>query len=150
MGEPDYDDPAVAERWCDEQRAIVAEYLRSQNVNHGRIGDWPAWHVCPYVSIWAIESVARPEWIGWWVISGDFPTDYISAADVNPPQHPRKAVRVIAERWLRLAEAWNDGRDHEGIRIAGPHSRKCLAPLLASRAHLLIQWTDDDSLWEEE
>src|SRR5713226_4577444 len=110
----DYDDPAVEERWCNGQRANVSNYLRSQEVKHGRIGDWPAWYIAPSVSIWAIESSAQPEWIGWWVISGDLPTDYISTADVQPPQHPRKAIRVIAERWLKQAAAWNDGRDYAG------------------------------------
>jgi Domain of unknown function (DUF4826) len=65
MVKPDYDDPDIEDRWCEAQRAVVADYLRSEKVEHGRIGDWPAWHVAPYVSIWAIESVARPEWIGW-------------------------------------------------------------------------------------
>jgi hypothetical protein len=71
-----YDDPAFEKRWCDERRIIVADYLDSQRVDHGRIGDEPAWCVAPFASIWAIESVERPEWIGWWVICGDFPTDY--------------------------------------------------------------------------
>jgi hypothetical protein len=144
------DDSALdEEQWCEDQRSTVAAYLKSQDVRHGRIGEWPAWHVTPYVSIWAIESLARPEWIGWWVIAGDLPTDYISAADIDPPQHPRKAVRAIAERWLRMAEAWNDGREYDDIRIAGPHSGRELAPLLESRARLLIDWADDDSLWED-
>lgn len=89
MSKPDSDDPDGEEGWCAEQRKIVAHYLRSQQLNHGRVGEWPAWHDAPCVAIWAIESVARPEWIGWWAISGDLPTDYISAADVEPPQHPR-------------------------------------------------------------
>jgi hypothetical protein len=150
MKKLDYDDPAVEERWCNEQRVNVANYLASQKVKHGHIGDWPAWHIAPYVSIWAIESLARPEWIGWWVICGDLPTDYISSADVKPPQHPRKAIRVIAERWLKQVKAWKEGRDYKGIRIPGPHSHKKLAPLLERRAKLLIEWADNESLWEEE
>ncbi len=150
MDEMDDSARGTEERWCDEQRARVADYLRSERVNHGRIGDWPAWHVAQRVSIWAIESLARPEWIGWWVISGDLPTDYISSADVSPPQHPRKAIRVIAERWLKLVQAWEEGREYEGIRIPGPHSHNELAPLLESRARLLVEWANDDSLWEED
>ena len=150
MGKPDYDDPDVEDRWCAAKRSIVADYLRSQQVEHGCIGDWPAWHVAPYASIWAIESVARPEWIGWWVICGDLPTDYISSADVRPPQHPRKALRIIAEQWLRNVQAWNEGRDYEGFHIRGSHSHQELAPLLETRANLLIEWADDDSLWEDE
>lgn len=74
MASLDYDDPAVDEAWCADQRQVVADYLSSQNVTHGRIGEWPAWHVAPYVSMWAIESLSRPNDIGWWVICGDLPT----------------------------------------------------------------------------
>lgn len=150
MPKPDYDDPEVEERWCSEQQKIVGDYLRCQQVKHGRIGEWPAWHVAPYASIWAIESLAQPEWIGWWVICGDLPTDYISSADVKPPQHPRKAVRVFAENWLEVVKAWKDGREIENTRIGDPSSHEDLGPLLEARAKLLMEWADDDSLWEGE
>lgn len=149
MAQPDYDDPAVEESWCAEQRDTVAKYLHSQKVTHGRIGDWPAWHIAPCASIWAIESVASPGWIGFWVISGDLPTDYISSADLQSPQHPRKAMRGIAERWLEQVEAWKVGKEVEGFRIAGPHSHEELSELLETRARLLMEWADDDSFWEE-
>jgi hypothetical protein len=150
MGKPDYDDPEVERLWCDHQRRHVTEYLRSQGVEHGRVGDWPAWHVAPYVSTWAIESRHRPEWIGWWAISGDLPSDYISAADIEPPQHPRKALRAIAERWLEVVGAWKEGRECEGFRIAGGQRNRELAPLLEARATLFIEWADDGSYWEDE
>jgi len=150
MTSVDYDDPEVDEGWCHEQRQVVADYLRSEDVKHGRIGDWPAWHIAPCVAVWAIESSDRPEWIGWWAITGDLPTDYVSAADCEPPQHPRKAVRAIAERWRDATEAWGAGREYEGLSIGDASSHQELAPLLASRARLLIEWADDDSFWEEE
>ena len=56
----DYDDPNVEERWCSERRSEVAAYLAAEGVTHGRIGEWPAWHLAPHVSIWAIESQAKP------------------------------------------------------------------------------------------
>jgi Domain of unknown function (DUF4826) len=149
MSKPDYDDPAVEERWCFEQQTIVADYLRSQKVKHGRIGEWPAWHVAPYASIWAVESLARPEWIGWWVICGDLPTDYISSTDVKPPQHPRHAMRVFAQNWLRVVEAWKDGREIENTRIGDSNSHETLGPLLETRAKLLLEWADNDALWED-
>ena len=149
MAEENYDNPETLERWCAQQRVQVANYLRSQQVKHGRIGEWPAWEIAPHVSIWAVESLAQPEWIGWWAISGDVPTDYISSAEVGPPQHPRKALRVIANCWIQQAEAWQAGRDYEGIRIAGPHSRQEMAPQLESRARLLLEWVENDSLWPE-
>jgi hypothetical protein len=102
------------------------------------------------VSIWAIESLVRPEWIGWWAICGDIPCDSISAADIEPPQHPRKALRAIAERWLDAASAWQHGREFEGFVIADGQQNCELAPLLESRAKIFIDWTNDDSLWEDD
>ena len=150
MAKPDYDDPVIEERWCFEQRENVADYLRRQGVNHSRIGEWPAWHVAPYVSIWAIESLARPESIGWWVISGDLPTDYISSAEVTPPQHPRKAMRIFAVNWLEVVKAWKDGREIENMQIGDLESHAELGPLLEARAKLLTDFADDDSLWVED
>lgn len=150
MPKADYDGPGVEERWCSDQQRIVADYLRSQKVKHGRIGEWPAWHVAPCASIWAIESLTRPERIGWWVICGDLPTDYISSADMAPPQHPRKAMRVFAQNWLEVVKAWKDGREIENTRIGNSGSHEELGPLLEARAKLLMEWAEDDSLWEEQ
>lgn len=144
------DDSDEEELWCNAQRDIVANYLRSQGVENGLIGDWPAWHVTGCAAIWAIESKVRPGWIGWWVISGDLPTDYCSAADVELPQHPRKAIRALAERWLSHATAWQNGQEPPDFTIAGPHSKIELAPLLKSRAKTLLEWVADDALWELE
>ena len=82
-------------------------------------------------------------------ISGDLPTDYISSADVDPPQHPRKAVHTIAIRWLKVVDAWKAGRDYQGFRIGGPLSHEELAPMLESRAKLLLEWVDDESFWTD-
>jgi hypothetical protein len=150
MSTEDYDNPEVEDRWCEQQRNIVVTYLQSEGVKHGRIGDWPAWHVAPYVSIWAIESYKNPEWIGWWVISGDLPTDYISASDIEPPQHPRKALKAIAERWRWYVDEIQKGKKPAHYRIGKPEMFEDLAPLLIKRADLFIEWAQDDSLWEEE
>lgn len=148
MSKPNYVDPEVENHWCCEQQKIVADYLRFQKVQHGRIGEWPAWHIAPYVSIWAIESKSRAESIGWWVICGDLPTDYISSAEVKPPQHPRKAMRVFAQNWMELVKARKDGREINRMRIGDPSSHEMLGSLLEARVRLLVEFSDDDSLWE--
>jgi len=150
VNKPDYDDPEVQNRWCEHQRTVVSDYLRSQEVKHGSISECPAWHVAPYVALWAIESLARPGSIGWWVISGDLPTDYISSADVANSQHPRMAIRAIAERWLKNVNAWNTDEDYSEIKISANLPRAELASLLKPRAELLIKWVDDDEMWDEE
>lgn len=146
----DYDDPEIEEAWCNSARIRIIDYLREEKVEHGRVGDWPAWHIAPIVSIWAIESLVRPEWIGWWVICGDLPTDYIPATDVEPPQHPRKALRVFATKWQNYAKVWSEGKEVKGFRIRGCKSHKDLAPLLATRAEIFSEWVNDDSFWEDD
>src|SRR5262245_38723618 len=130
----DYDDPETEERWCNQQRKIVIGYLKSQRVKYNEIDDCPAWHGATYVAIWAIESRTNPGWIGWWVISGDLPTDYVSAKDIKPPQHPRKALKLIASRWAEIAKFWKAGKEHPNMVIAGGKERQKLLPLLEARS----------------
>ena len=145
----DYDDPEVKEAWCDEQREVVRQYLaRQPGLVHGRIGEWPAWHVAPIISIWEIESVVNPGWIGWWVITGDLPTDYISASDVDDPQHPRKALRVFCNRWITWADSVFEGRESPNYWVGTPERASELAPMLKSRVLTLLDWCDDELLWE--
>lgn len=97
----DYDNPKNEEKWCAERRREVAAYLAIECVPHGEIGDWPAWHLPPYVSIWAVGSLAEPNRIAWWAISGDIPTDYLSAATIT---NPRDALLGFVSRWRNAAD----------------------------------------------
>jgi hypothetical protein len=142
----DYDNPEVDARWCLERRGEIAAYLQREGLTHGEIGDAPAWHVAPYVSVWAIESVAAPGHVGWWAISGDLPNDYVSADRVRTP---REAVRAIASRWQEVVAFMSRGEEHPAFRIGAGQPDQGLAPLLASRARLLLDWVDDAELWEE-
>ena len=143
----DYDDPKVEQRWCDERRREVAEYLAKERVSHGRIGEWPAWHVAPYVSIWAIESVSEPGWVGWWVICGDLPTDYVSASQIK---HPREALRAFASRWMGAAGHMAAGTPSPDFGVGSPSQGPSLAPILAARAELLQDWASDPELWGDD
>ncbi|WP_157785638.1 DUF4826 family protein [Sinorhizobium fredii] len=132
--------------WCASQRAVVLDYLKREGLAHGEVGDWPAWHVWPYVAVWAVESLKSPGRVGWWAISGDLPTDYTPC---GPAPHPREGVKDIAERWRDGAYRWGKGESAEGWVIGSPDEQKELAPLLAARANLLLSWVADPRLWEE-
>ncbi|MFC3814930.1 DUF4826 family protein [Lysobacter sp. GCM10012299] len=142
----DYDDPAVEEQWCSDRRSQVAAYLATEQVTHGQIGDWPAWHFAPYVSIWAIESHSELGWVGWWVICGDLPTDYVSASSIK---HPRDAMLAFAHRWRSAAECLALGQSPPGFSLGAPSDGVALAPLLAARAGLLQDFATDTELWDE-
>lgn len=76
------------ETWCAALRDQVIAYLDRQQLVHGRIGEWPAWHVYPYVAVWAVESVRRPGWVGWWAIAGDCPADHVVCGPERTPREP--------------------------------------------------------------
>jgi hypothetical protein len=143
----DCDDPEINARWCAECRAEVAGYLQREGLMHGEIGRSPAWHVAPYVSVWAVESRATPSSIGWWAIAGDLPNDYVSAANIG---NPREAVRAIASLWRAAAESMFQRLAHPTFRIGTGEREQELAPLLASRAELLLEWASDEDVWEDE
>jgi len=147
MESVDYDDPAVEERWCSERRQEVSAYLVGQGVNHGKVGTWPAWHVAPYVSIWAIESVKVPGSVGWWVICGDLPCDYLSAATVK---HPREAMRAFAQQWKNVSKSLQAGAPHPHLTFGPPDQASVLAPGLESRSRTLAEWAEDDRMWGPE
>ena len=147
MNTANFDDPDVEEQWCEQQRIRVVEYLKIEKIDHGEIGEWPAFLVAPFVSIWAIESLKAPGWLGWWVISGDLPTDYVSAINIK---HPRDAMRSIAERWLEVASYMERGIEHPDINIGSPLNQLELSSLLNVRARLLLECANNDSEWGEE
>jgi hypothetical protein len=132
--------------WCDYQRSIVAGYLAQQGVEHGEIGEWPAWHIQPYVAVWAVESIVRPGWVGWWAISGDLPTDYTSC---DAERHPRVGLRDIAQRWKEGASLMAQGKTAPDWNIGTRANQTDLSQLLAARADLLLSFVADDTLWPE-
>jgi Domain of unknown function (DUF4826) len=142
----DYDDQEVEAQWFADRRMEVFEYLKGEGVAHGQIGMTPAWHVAPYASIWAVASLASPGRLGWWAISGDLPNDYVSADNLK---NPREAVEAIASLWKEAAEFMARGERHPTFVIGTGDRTEELAPLLASRAELLLEWVSDPEAWDE-
>ena len=132
------------EQWCSERRGEVATYLDREGVTHGSIGDWPAWHVAPHVSVWAVESLKSPGWVGWWVTYGDLPTDYVSSEFAR---NPRDAVRAIVQRWRDLVPYLERGQSSPSATLGTTATAEELAPLLKARAELLGGWVNDAAVW---
>jgi hypothetical protein len=133
--------------WIAEQRERVVDYLRSQEIDHLGVGEYPAFHVHPYIALWAVQSRNAPDRIGWWAISGDLPTDYISSAG-SP--HPRDALREFSRYWRELAEHMLRGEPHPKVAIGKPEQWSTLGDLLRRRADLLHDWASNDGAWNRE
>ena len=139
-------DAAAEEAWVAEQRNKVADYLQREGVQHGEIGEWPAWHLQPHLAVLAIESRVAPGRMGWWAISGDCPTDYVSFHDAD---HPREAMRHFARQWAEVSSYMLRGEPHPETTIGTPDQWPELGDLLRRRSQILQQWADDDSIWND-
>jgi hypothetical protein len=126
-------------------RERVAAYLHRTGVVHGALGKVPAWEVFPVVSVWAIESARAPGWVGWWVIAGDCPTDYVSCTG---DRTPRSAIEQISARWREVAEVLGRGEQHPDFLVGNADAATDLATLLAARSEILRRYAIDDEAWD--
>jgi hypothetical protein len=131
--------------WNSGMRMQVKQYLARQQISYEEVGEVPAWSVFPCVSIWAIESGSSPGRVGWWVICGDCPTDYVTCTG---DRTPRAAVEELSSRWRAASIAMLKGERLPDFSVGNPENEGEMAPLLATRAQLLAEWALDDSLWE--
>lgn len=132
--------------WISAERDRVNEYLEKQRVEHLGVGEFPAFHIHPYLSLWAVQSKRRPGWVGWWVISGDLPSDYINSESAK---HPREALRVFATRWQEVSSFMVRGEVHPDYSIGSPEQWPELGDLLQKRAEILQSYADNDNVWSE-
>jgi hypothetical protein len=139
-------DPRPAEDgWKAAQRSLVEDYLQREGVDHLGVDEQPAFDVYPYLALWAVQSKASPGNVGWWAISGDLPTDYISSSE---GRHPRAALRAISKNWFAASNFMVRGESPPGCTIGTPDQWPKLGDLLRSRAKTLKDYADDDTLWE--
>ncbi|HWI11224.1 MAG TPA: DUF4826 family protein [Burkholderiaceae bacterium] len=137
-------DAGEEERWCDARAVEVAACADRLAPAHGRIGERPAWFAMPYASLWAVESAQRPEWIGWWVIAGDLPTDAIAAHELPTP---RDALRAFGKRWVLHGEALDRGDVPPAWAHLPDDALPKLAAQLKRRGAALQVWADDAAAW---
>lgn len=133
------------QRWFAEQRALVEEYLKRQRLEHRGVARFPSFHVYPHLALWAVQSKLKPGTAGWWAISGDLPTDYISRPAIA---EPREALQLFSERWREIAGYMKRGEPHPRITMGPQEKWAELAPLLHTRADAVLFLAADDALWD--
>lgn len=135
------------EQWCADRAPEVASCADRLAAGHGRIGERPAWFVMPYVGIWAVERGDRPEWIGWWVIAGDLPTDAVAAHNLATP---RDAIRAFGRRWSLHADALDRGEVPPAWAHIAEDALPKLAAQLRKRGQALGVWADSAEAWPDD
>ena len=128
------------EDWLDEQQDVAYQYMKKTGTNFGSIEHAPSFYLSPYVAVWAVESGKSPNAIGWWVITGDLPTDYVSSSGIGGA---REAMSEFAKRWQNSVNVYRSGKKDPSITLNSE-----TADLLEKRAHILMEWASDGSMWK--
>jgi len=144
LSSDEFDDPERETAWIREQREALLEYLAREQVSHLGVPEKPEWLLAAYVAIWSVGSKKRPGAVGWWAISGDVPTDYVSSSEIRDA---RVAMRVLSRRWSKAAKQMAAGEGPDEFQIGTVDSWPELGPLLAARAKLLSEWAAADDMW---
>lgn len=133
------------EAWIAAERRKTLDFLAHEKCRHGGISEWPAFHVFPDLALWAVQSIRHSGRIGWWAISGDVPTDYMSSEQGD---HPRDALRHFSALWADVADHLRRGKPHPTIEFGTPDQWPELAEGLQIRADALAAYADDEG-WED-
>jgi hypothetical protein len=133
--------PTISDRqesaWAADQRKLVEHYLQVQGCDHGGVSLEPRWYLPPYLAVWAIRSKSHPDRVGWWAISGDVPTDYMTAT--RELRGTADVLAAFGAQWSRAAEKMSRG---EYAGIGKRENIAELAPLLHSRAESLHELSE--------
>jgi hypothetical protein len=141
------DDESDAERlraWLAELRGAVQTYLARERLAHGGVAAAPAWAAAPMLAVWPVRSATARGAVGWWAVSGDVPTDYVSARDVPDARH---ALAAFAARWHEVADQMARGEARPALTGGEPPDWPTLSALLRRRADALARWAGDATVW---
>jgi hypothetical protein len=136
-------DPEVV--WVEDERKKVLDYLAAEGCKHAGVADWPTFYVTPHLALWAVQSTRHVGRTGWWAISGDVPTDYMSSSEGESPQD---ALRYFAAGWNDVAGYMRRGEPHPELELGDPKNWPQMAEELEQRALALLEYADDPEIWE--
>ena len=132
-------------KWMSEERQKVVDYLATEKCRHAGVADWPIFYDAPHLALWAVQSTKHVGRTGWWAISGDVPTDYMTSSD---GEHPRDALQHFAESWADVAGYMRRGEQHPHMELGDPKEWPELAESLEERAQVLGDYAQDNEIWD--
>jgi hypothetical protein len=132
--------------WNSSKRAAVISYLENQGISSPHVGAWPAFEMAPYLGIWCVESKKQQGKIGWWVVAGDCPIDYVSE---DGRCHPRAALENLLKRWKRQIPHMKNGVQPPDVKLGDGSNLPLLGDLLERRVAIYEEWLTNDGLWED-
>lgn len=85
----------------------------------------------PLTSIWVVQSVGTPGFHGWFVVTGDHPTDIVGMGGV---EGAKDALVHFSNKWQRAANILMEGEDYPDFRIENIEDRPKIGWAISQRA----------------
>lgn len=129
---------AAQAQWAREQFQKANRFLAEKGIIPNKVMVAESRYFAPYVAVWKIAAT-RPNKAVYWVISGDLPTDLVSA---DAAKDAREVLRHFSLAWHLKAE----NLIQNGLR---DDTQKQYAGLLISRAESLFAMYQDEKIWQQ-
>lgn len=129
---------AAQAQWAREQFQKANRFLAEKGIIPNKVMVAESRYFAPYVAVWKIAAT-RPSKAVYWVISGDLPTDLVSA---DAAKDAREVLRHFSLAWQLKAE----NLIQNGLR---DNTQKQYAGLLISRAESLFGMYQDEKIWQQ-
>ena len=137
------------EKWIQSERKRVVQYLKNNVDQYNAVGEVPAFYFYPYFAIWAIESKNCVGSVGFWVFSGDIPTDIVLRDWNDNDDNPRKALKRILKIWRKYIPYLSKGKNPPDIKMGNNiKERKEISELLLRRIKILNEILKDNDVWD--
>ncbi len=130
-------------KWLQQEHGKVQQYASRKTLDLTRIIQKDSAVLPPLVAIWFIESRSYAK--GFWVITGDLPTDHIVGDNAKSA---RDAIKYFAYRWQLKSENILVKLGSESSDAGSNNTEKQFAEILISKADGLYQLADRDDLWK--
>lgn len=131
-------------QWMLQEHGKVLQYVSTNSLDFSKIIQKESAVLAPFVAIWLIESKTYSQ--GFWVISGDLPTDHIVGGNAK---NAREAIKHFALRWqLKADNILNElGLEYDSKQASENDTNKEFANILISKAEELYQLADKEKFW---
>ena len=136
----DQGDGEAEAAWLLEQRSKVETFVERHDLDYGALPERPVWFIASSLSVWAVTSNKRPGAVGWWVVSGKVPTDYVSGYDAVDA---RGALASLARHWTSMA-GYTFGKE---LSVLSAEEQREVRDRARSDIRFLQECAEDDRLW---
>jgi len=128
--------------WSRNEYVKIQKFCASKGYQVNKLEQPKSQLLPPALGIWYVKTTEKN--VDLWVISGDFPTDLVSA---DVAKNAREVLRHFSMAWHIQAARLEDGVAEGKIELQDKETQEKFAAQLTARAESLYEMFNSDKLW---